>query len=54
MEIKINISEEDYEDFLDEAKRVGTTPEKIINQFIQNLILGKYSGGSDERRLAHE
>lgn len=50
----ICVMDEDMERLNEIAENLGTTPNRIIEQFIYDLTVSDYSGGSDERDLASD
>ncbi len=51
---RIKISDQEWERLKDIAENRGTTPQRIIEQFIYDLTCSNRSGGSDERDFAYE
>ena len=49
---KLNLIDDDCEDFIIKAASVGLTPEKLLENFINDLICGVCTNGSDEREYA--
>lgn len=50
----LELSDGDMEDFARLAKECGTTPERILEGFICDLIDGTQTHGSDERELVQQ
>ena len=50
----LDLSDGDITDFFRLAKECGTTPERILQGFICDLIDGTQTHGSDERDLAQQ
>ena len=50
----LRLSDADVKRICDRAVIEGTTVEKLLTDFIGNLVDGTYSQGSDERALANE
>ena len=50
----ICVSDEDWERLNEIAEGYDTSPNRIIEQFIYDLTVSDYSGGSDERDLASD
>ena len=48
----ISLDKSDWPRFFEKAAGVGLTPEELIENFINDLICGEHSNGSDERDLA--
>lgn len=50
----LELSDGDMDDFIRISKECGTTPERILQGFICDLIDGTQTHGSDERDLAQQ
>jgi hypothetical protein len=50
--IILDISKEDYQRLVNITLTVDTTPKKLLEQFINDLVYNEKSGGSDECDLA--
>lgn len=50
----LNLTEADNLAFIDKCFRDGTTPAEVLEGFINDLVAGSESRGSDERMLAEE
>ena len=49
----ISLDKSDWPRFFEKAAGAGLTPEELIENFINDLICGEHSNGSDERDLAY-
>lgn len=50
--LRLNLADDDLRNFLDKVYADGTTPAEVLEGFINDLVAGDYSHGSDERDLA--
>ena len=51
---RLELSDEDVRSFTDKCRDDGTTPEEVLEGFINDLIGGSQTRGSDERMLARQ
>ena len=51
---RLELSDEDVRRFTDICRNDGTTPEEVLGGFINDLIGGSQTRGSDERMLARQ
>lgn len=51
---ELELTRKDNQKFKRYCLENGTTPEKVLEGFINDLINGNYTNGSDERDLAHQ
>jgi len=50
----LDLSDADVEALFDKAGKVGMTGEKLLQNFVGDLVCGTYTNGSDERMLASQ
>ncbi|MDY5929873.1 MAG: hypothetical protein SPJ27_07555 [Candidatus Onthovivens sp.] len=52
--IKVNLSDKDYNILKEYAKKYNISLSQLIEAFIKDLVFSDESNGSDERRIANE
>lgn len=52
--LKVLLADEDWNHFIKKANNCGRSPSALIQEFINDLVYGKYSNGSDEEMYANQ
>ena len=50
----VKLTDDTYKRFIEMVERDGTTSAEVLEGFINDLVCGSYTRGSDERMLAQE
>lgn len=50
----VELTEDTFQAFKDKLQADGTTPAEVLEGFINDLVDGTFTRGSDERMLAHQ